>query len=138
MAEYNKPVPMPDHVTKKFWDAAKHHKLLIQTCLDCRARQSFPQPYCRGCLSENIEWSEASGKGKIYSYTIIHRPPSSRFQADVPYTVALVELDEGVRMMSNIIDIKPEDVYVGMAVEVVFDDITPTISLPKFRPWKKS
>ena len=129
MTEYNKPVPVPDHITAKFWDAAKHHKLLIQSC---------PQSYCRGCLSENIAWSEASGRGKVYSYTIIHRPPSLRFQEDVPYTVAIVKLDEGVRMMSNIIGIDPEDVRVGMAVEVVFDDITPTISLPKFRPRKGS
>ena len=134
MTQYNKPVPVPDHVTAQFWDAAKHHKLLIQSCPDCGAQQSFPQSYCRNCLSEKITWSEASGRGKVYSYTVIHRPPSMKFQADVPYTVAIVELDEGVRMMSNIIGIDPEDVRVGMAVEVVFDDITPTISLPKFRP----
>jgi uncharacterized OB-fold protein len=138
MAEYLKPVPMPDHVTGKFWEAAKQHKLIVQRCIDCGARQFFPQSYCRCCLSENIEWSEASGRGKIYSYTIIHRPPSSAFQEDVPYTVALVELDEGVRMMSNIIDIEPEDVRVDMPVEVVFEDISSTISLPKFRPMKGS
>ncbi len=133
MTEYNKPIPVPDHVTAKFWEAARQHKLLIQSCLECGARQYIPQPYCRSCLSENIEWTEASGRGKIYSYTVIYRPPSLIFQEDVPYTVALVELDEGVRMMSNIIEVKPEDVRAGMAVEVVFDDITSTISLPKFR-----
>jgi uncharacterized OB-fold protein len=134
MEEYLKPVPIPDHVTGKFWAASKQHKLLIQHCFDCGARQSFPQSYCRCCLSENIDWSEASGRGKIYSYTIVYRPPSVKFQEDVPYTVALVELDEGVRMMSNITEIEPEDVRVGMTVEVVFDNVTSTISLPKFRP----
>ena len=136
MAEYLKPVPIPDHVTGKFWEAAKQHKLLIQRCLECGVRQSLPQPYCRCCLSENIEWSEASGRGRIYSYTITHRPPSLTFEEEVPYTVALVELEEGVRLMSNIVDIKPENVNVGMTVEVVFDDISPTISLPRFRPFR--
>ena len=77
---------------------------------------------------------EAKGKGRIYSYTIIHRPPTQKFQGDVPYTVALVELDEGVRMMTNVVGIDPRQVHVDMPVEVVFEDISPEISLPKFRP----
>ena len=134
MADYTKPVPMPDNVTAKFWDAAKERRLLLQRCADCGARQFFPQSHCRGCLSESLGWIEASGKGKIYSFTIVHRPPSAAFQEDAPYTVALVELDEGVRMMSNIVGIAPDKVRVGMPVEVVFDDITPTVSLPRFKP----
>ena len=138
MAEYGKPVPRPDHVTREFWDAAKKHQLLIQHCRDCGAHQFLPQSCCRGCLSEEIEWVEAKGKGKIYSYTIINRPPTKRFQGDVPYTVALVELDEGVRMMTNVVGIDPQQVRIDMAVEVVFEDISPEISLPKFRPTEAS
>lgn len=134
MPEYIKPMPVPDHITEKFWDAARKHILLIQRCGDCGHNQFFPQSSCRSCLSENTKWVEASGTGKIYSYTIIHRPPSVSFEEDAPYTVALIELDEGVRMMSNIVEIEPEDVRVGMLVHVVFEDISPTISLPKFRP----
>jgi uncharacterized OB-fold protein len=138
MAEYMKPVPIPDHVTGRFWEAAKRHCLLIQRCRDCGSYQFFPQSYCRKCLSENIDWVETSGKGEVYSYTIVYRPPSLMFEDDVPYTVALVDLSEGVRLMSNIIGIEPEEVCVGMAVEVVFDDISPLISLPKFRPVEAS
>ena len=85
-----------------------------------------------------MEWLEASGKGVIYTYTVVHRPPTQTFDEDVPYTVALVELDEGVRMMSTIIGIEPQDVRVNMRVEVVFEEISPTISLPRFRPVKAS
>ena len=138
MAEYMKPVPTPDHVSGIFWEAAKQHRLTIQRCRDCGEYQFFPQSYCRKCLSENIDWIEASGKGEVYSYTIVHRPPSLTFEEDVPYTVALVELNEGVRLMSNIVEIEPEEVCVGMPVELVFDDISPMISLPKFRPVKVS
>lgn len=138
MAEYRKPVPTPDHVTGEFWDAARNHELLVQHCRDCGAYQVLPQSCCRSCLSDRIEWVEATGKGTIYSYTVVHRPPSRKFEEDVPYTVALVELDEGVRMMSNIVEIEPQDVRVGMEVEVVFEEIGPGISLPKFRPGKAS
>ena len=138
MAEYSKPVPTPDHVTGEFWAAAMQHKLLIQRCLDCGSRHTFPQTYCRGCLSGNMEWVEASGRGRIYSYTVTHRPPSPVFEKDIPYTLALVELEEGVRLMSQIIGIEPDDVSVDLPVEVVFDDISPTISLPRFRPSRRS
>ena len=77
---------------------------------------------------------DAKGKGTIYSYTVIHRAPNRPFEPDVPYTVALVDLDEGCRMLTNIVGVDPEDVRVGMPVEVVFEEITPEISLPKFRP----
>jgi uncharacterized OB-fold protein len=81
---------------------------------------------------------EASGRGRIYSYTVIHRPPSPAFEEDVPYTLALVELEEGVRLMSQIVGIEPDDVSVDLPVEVVFDDISPAISLPRFRPSRRA
>lgn len=138
MTEYRKPAPIPDHVTGEFWEAAKQHGLLIQRCQDCGANQFFPQSSCRKCLSDRMEWLEASGKGVIYTYTIVHRPPTQTFDEDVPYTVALVELEEGVRMMSTIIGIKPQDVRVNMPVEIVFEEISTTISLPRFRPIETS
>ena len=136
MENYSKPTPTPDPVTEKYWGAARHNKLLVQKCGACGAYQTLPQSYCRHCLSENLQWTQARGTGKIYSFTIVHRAPSSAFEKDLPYTVALVELDEGARMMSNIVEIEPQDVRVGMPVEAVFDAISPTISLPKFRPVK--
>ncbi len=134
MESYKKPIPAPDRVTAPFWEASKQGRLLIQRCPNCGARQFYPQSSCRRCLSCDLEWVEAKGKGSIYSYTVIHRAPSRPFEPDVPYTVALVDLDEGCRMMSNIVDVSPEAVRVGMRVEVLFDAITPEISLPRFRP----
>ena len=138
MLPYEKPVPAPDHVTGPFWKAAKQGRLLIQRCPGCGARQFYPQSCCRRCLSGDLEWVDAAGKGTIYSFTVIHRAPSRPFEPDVPYTVALVDLDEGCRMISNIVDVSPQDVRVGMQVEVVFEEITPEISLPKFRPRRES
>jgi uncharacterized OB-fold protein len=132
--EYLKPIPFPDTTSQTFWENARAHKLVLQQCSGCGACQFFPQPCCRKCLSEKLQWFEANGKGKIYSFTIIHRPPSHAFEADVPYIVAIVELEEGPRLMSNIIGIPSDDVRVDMPVEVSFDDISPTVSLPKFRP----
>ncbi len=136
MENYSKPTPTPDPVTTKYWEGARQNKLLIQKCGDCGTYQTLPQSYCRHCLSEDLAWTQARGTGKIYSFTIVHRAPSGAFESDVPYTVALVELDEGARMMSNIVEIGPQDVRVGMPVEAIFDAISPTISLPKFRPLK--
>jgi uncharacterized OB-fold protein len=83
-------------------------------------------------MSDRLTWIEASGKGTIYSYTVVHRAPSS-FADSVPYVVALIDLTEGVRMMTNVVGVPPSDVRIGAAVEVIFDDVTPEITLPKFR-----
>jgi uncharacterized OB-fold protein len=138
MQAYEKPIPVPDPVTRPFWEAAKQGRLRIQHCRKCGAHQFYPQTSCRVCLSEDLEWVDAKGTGTIYSYTVIHRAPSAPFDPDVPYTVALVDLDEGCRMLSNIVEVSPEAVRVGMPVEVVFEAITPEISLPKFRPIQAS
>ena len=139
MNEYTKPIPFPDSVTEKFWEAAREkQRLVVQKCGDCGALQLLPQAHCRGCLGEDLEWIEASGRGKVYSYTVVHRAPTASFGEDVPYVVALIELEEGARMMSNIVEIEPEAVRVDMPVEVVFDEITSAVSLPKFRPTGKA
>jgi uncharacterized OB-fold protein len=85
-------------------------------------------------MSEDIEWVEASGKGKVWTYAIHHMGPSKAYKGDPPYVVALIELEEGVKMMSNVIDVDVNDVHVGMEVEVVYDDVTDEVTLPKFKP----
>ncbi len=134
MGGSERPIPVPDAVTRPFWEAAKQGRLLIQRCVACGSWQFFPQASCRRCWSQRLEWVEARGRGTVYAYTVIHRAPSRGFEADLPYTVALVDLEEGVRMMSNIVEADPEEVRVGMPVEVVFEAVTPEISLPRFRP----
>ena len=134
METYEKPIPKPDRETRPFWEGAKQQKLLIQHCLDCGAYQFYPQAHCRGCLSDRLDWVESKGTGCVYSYSVVHRAPSAAFDKDAPYTVALIDLPEGCRMLSNVVEVGPEEVRIGMEVEVVFEEITPEISLPKFRP----
>lgn len=129
-----KPIPEPTLETAPYWEACRQHQLQIQRCSACGHRQFFPRIYCAKCFSERIEWIEASGRAKVLSFTIVRRPVSPAFVKEVPYVVALVTLEEGPQMMTNIVECAPEDVTIGMAVEVVFEDWTETISIPKFRP----
>jgi len=133
MADYNKPLPKITWETREFWEGCKRHELLIQRCKDCGTYRHYPRPICPNCSSWNVEWAKISGKGKVYTYIVAHRPFHPGFVDDAPYAVVVVELEDGVRLVSNIIDRKPEDIYIGMPVEVVFDDVTEGITLPRFR-----
>jgi uncharacterized protein len=134
MKDYNKPLPYVHEETRPFWEGAKRHELWLQKCRDCGEFRFYPRSICPHCLSYDAEWTKVSGKGKLYSFTVSHRPASPQFQEDVPYNVAIIELEAGVRMMSNIIECQNEDLNIDMPVEAVFDDVTPEITLPKFRP----
>jgi uncharacterized OB-fold protein len=132
MAEYARPLPVPDGDTKPYWDAAKEHRLVIQRCQDCGEAIFYPRSVCPHCMSDRIAWIDASGRGTIYSYVVVHRAPAA-FADLAPYVVALIDLEEGVRLMSNVVGAAASDVKIGAPVEVVFDDVTPEITLPKFR-----
>ncbi|MFC2014367.1 Zn-ribbon domain-containing OB-fold protein [Chloroflexota bacterium] len=134
MQRYDKPLPFVHAETKPFWDGTKKHELLIQRCKDCGKFRFYPRTSCTNCLSDNTEWVKASGKAKVYSFTIAHRPARPAFANDVPYNIAIIELEEGIHMTSTIVDCTNEDITVDMPVEVVFDDVTPEITLPKFKP----
>ncbi len=130
-----KPMLPPTELTQFFWDAAKAHKLAIQRCDDCRHYQHWPQVRCSKCGSDRLSPSEVSGKGSIYSFCIVHHLFHPGFAADVPYSLAIVELDEqpGLRVVANIVDCANEAVSVGMAVEVTFEE-REGYTLPQFRP----
>ena len=134
MNTYNKPLPMPNPVTEGFWKAAKRHELSIQRCMSCNDYIFPPREICPRCMSLNLEWIRASGKGKIFSYTVVRVSPHPSFSTDIPYIVAIIELDEGPHLMSNLINCKIEDVKLNMPVTAVFDDVTSEVSLVKFRP----
>ena len=134
MKEYKKPLPKPTPWSKPFWDGCKRHELLIQKCRDCQNFVFYPKLFCQYCLSPNLEWVKVSGRGKVYSYTVVYSYAPTDFSGDVPYVVAVIELQEGVRLMSNIVGCSPEAVKCDMKVELVFDDITEEITLPKFKP----
>jgi uncharacterized OB-fold protein len=134
--EYKKPLPRITPLTKPFWEATKRHEILIQHCNDCGKNIFPPKPRCTKCGSTNLSWIKSSGRGKIYTYTVVYRGAPPEFQEDVPYVVALVELEEGVRFPTRIIDSKPEDLKIGLEVEPVFHDVTDEITLVYFRPVK--
>jgi uncharacterized OB-fold protein len=129
-----KPLPAIDELTRPFWEAAKRHELVLQRCKECGTYRYPPGENCPECLSFNLEWTKVSGRGKIFTWTVFHRVYHPGFTNDVPYAVVAIDLEEGPRMTSNVVDCKPEDLEIGMAVEVVFEDMSDEISLPKFRP----
>ncbi|MGH1491849.1 MAG: Zn-ribbon domain-containing OB-fold protein [Acidimicrobiales bacterium] len=134
MSETTKrPVPVPTPETQHFWDGTKDEKLLLQRCSGCETTYFPPRPFCPACSSRDVVVEEASGRGFLYSYVISHRPHPA---FDAPYSIAVVELDEGPRMMTNIVgcDQTPEALQLDMAVEVAFEPITDDITLPLFRP----
>ena len=129
-----KPVPVPTKETQPYWDGCRQHELRVQKCAACGHHQFYPRLYCTACMSDRVEWVKTSGRAKVLSYTIIYRPVTQAFAGNVPYVVAMVTLDEGPQMMTNIIGCEPEKVHIGMPVQVTFDDWTEEISVPKFKP----
>lgn len=134
MTEYKKPLPEIQPWTKEFWEGAKKHKLLIQQCKDCGINIFYPRKYCPECWSSELGWIEASGKAKIYAHTITLTGVEEKFAEDLPYVLAMVDLEEGIRMMTKVVGVDPEEVKIGMDVSVVFEDVTDEISLPFFTP----
>ena len=136
--KYSKPLPLVLPETAAFWAAARRHELVIQACRTCGAKIHFPRLLCPQCLSQELGWDRASGLGTVYSFTIVHKALDECFGPLLPYVYAVIELAEGVRLSSNVVGIAPEDVRVGLPVRVVFEDATPEISLPRFRPIKEN
>ena len=135
MLKSGRPIPEPTPETKHFWDGTKNGELILQRCSACNKAYFPPRPFCPECGSRKIGNFKSGGKGILYSYLISHRP-SPGF--DAPYAIAVVELSEGPRMMTNIVDCPqtPEALQLDMPVEVVFEPVNDHISLPLFRPCK--
>jgi uncharacterized protein len=132
MSEYIKPLPKPSPASLPFWEAARRHELKLQHCAKCEAFIYYPRYRCPTCFLENLEWLPVSGRGKVYSYTVVRRA-STRSFGDGPYVLAIVELDEGPRITTNVVA-PPEQMRVDMPVTVYFDDVTPERTLVKFKP----
>ncbi len=135
-AEVPKLIPVRDHDSKEFWDGCKKHELLIRRCSNCGTFRFPPDPGCYNCGSLDSEWVKIRGEGMVYSYTIVPFSTSPATADKVPYNVIIVELPEAgnVKMVSNLVNCKNEDIYIGMPVELVFEDVTDEVTLPKFRP----
>jgi uncharacterized protein len=138
-APRSKALPTPTPETAPYWESCKQHELRIQYCNDCKEYYFYPRPLCPNCLSDNTEWRKVSGKAKLLTYLISHRAAPG-FEDEVPYAIAVVELDEGPRMMTNIVnvEVKPENLPAGLPVEVVFRDVTEQVSIPLFQPARSS
>ena len=134
MAQNQKPIPVMQPWTKDFWKATKQGKLMIQHCKDCNANIFFPKKVCPECWSDNLTWIESSGRAKVYTYTVMMDMVEPKFMGDLPYVLAMVDLDEDIRMTTRIINCKPEDVAIDMPVEVVFEDVSDDCALPMFQP----
>jgi uncharacterized OB-fold protein len=131
---YGKPLPRVTRLSRPFWEGAKRHQLLLLHCNAC-GKVWFPaSSRCPNCLSADVDWKPASGRGRVWSWIVMWQRYFPAFEGEIPYNVAYVELDEGPKLMTNVIDVAPDDIRCDMPVEVVFDDVTEEISLPKFRP----
>ena len=135
MAEnaYAKPLPRINRLSRPFWEGAKRHELLLQRCIACSRHRFPPSERCPGCLETGTEWVRASGRGKVWSWIRMWQPYFPAFDAERPYVVAYIQLDEGPRLMSTLVDCNPDEIACDMPVEVVFDDVTNEVTLPKFR-----
>jgi uncharacterized OB-fold protein len=131
-----KPAPGSDPITQPFWDSVKAGAMQIQFCDNCGKGVFYPRGICPHCFSSKLTWKPVSGRGKLHAFTIAYRHWHPAFQADVPYVVALVELDEGVRMMSNLVGIEPdpEHVKIEMPLVVSYETDSNGTTLPKFKP----
>jgi len=136
MKEYNKPIPVKQPWTEEFWKGTKEHKFLIQHCDDCDINIFYPRKFCPECWGSNFGWIEASGKGKLHTHTVTHHGVEQRFAGDLPFVLALVDMDEGVRVMTRIVNCEHEDLKCDMPVEIVWEDITDDMALYFFQPSK--
>ena len=127
-----KPAPVVDEESREYWAAGQLGRLLLKLCRDCQRHHFFPRVICPHCHSLHVEWTDARGTGTIYSFTVARRPAGPAFKEDVPYAVALVELDEGPRMMTRILG-DADAVRINMAVEVDFATLADTFALPFFK-----
>ena len=129
-----RPLPVPDDVTQPYWDAAREGRLVAPRCEACGTLFFPPRPRCPSCLASAVTWEELSGGGVVHTFTVVRQAHHPAFADDVPYVLAVIATDEGVHLMSNVVGCPPDDVRVDDRVEVVFDDVSSEVVLPRFRP----
>lgn len=127
-----RPIAEPDGVTRPWWDATRDERLTVQRCRTCGRSQHYPRASCRSCGSVDLELAPATGRGIVHSFTVVHRTPHPAFTT--PYVVALVDLDEGVRLLTNVVGCDPDGVRCGIAVRVTWEPLPDGRRLPVFTP----
>ena len=131
---YTRPIPVADEASKPFFDGANEGKLMLVKCSQCGTHRLPGRERCLDCWSTESEWEQASGKGKLYTYGIMHQKYHPAFAEETPYNYAIVELAEGPRLVTNIVDCEQDDMKTDMPVEAVFDHVSDEATLIRFRP----
>lgn len=134
MSTYSKPIPTRTPELEPFFAAAQRRQLVVQRCRQCGTHRFPAREICSECLSNASEWVPVSGKGTVFSFNVMHQVYHPGFADEVPYAVVVIKLDEGAKILSNIVGIRPDQIRIGMPVEVVFEQISDEITLPKFKP----
>jgi uncharacterized OB-fold protein len=129
-----KPRPQPTPVSQRFWDALREEKVELQHCDDCGQWVYYPRSRCPACLSDRLTWTAVAGDGFVYTFTVSEQPTAPPFADEVPQLLAVVELTEGVRVSTTLVDVDPVHVSVGMPVAPVFDHGDDGLTLLRFRP----
>src|SRR5688500_6942344 len=123
-----RPLPYPDHLTGPYWTAAREGALSLPRCEDCGRAHFYPRPACLFCGAERIVWKPASGRGSVYSFSVVHRAPGPAFAADVPYVVAIIATEEGPHLLSRVVGIAPDKVRIGLRVKARFEAISDEVA----------
>ena len=131
--DYKKPLPHLDEENRWFFEACARHQLVLQKCSSCGTVRFYPRALCPSCMSSKTDYVRASGRGRVYTFTVTHQNQAPGFRDELPYVMAYVELDEGPRILTNIINTPPGEVKIDLPVEVVFEDIDENLAIPKFQ-----
>ena len=132
-SEYAKPLPLMEGFAKQFYEHCNQNELRFQRCKNCGSWRHVPRETCAACGSWNWEWAKSSGRGTVFSWTVVRRPMHPAFTQEVPYAPVIIQMEEGVRLVSWVVDCPPDELRTGMPVEVLFDSVTPDVTLPRFR-----
>jgi uncharacterized OB-fold protein len=127
-------LPLETNDARGYWDGCRSEKLLVQRCQACGQVQFYPRSICTTCGSQELELIESSGRGVVFTFSVCHRPATPAYADRLPYVVALVDIEEGVRLMTNILDCDVDQVRIGMNVEVCFETLADDVVVPQFRP----
>ncbi len=133
MPDPQKPLPSNDTDAREFWESCRRHAMALQHCNACGAFRYPPRPLCPHCHATDADWQPVSGRGQVYVSLVVHQSRDPGWEAETPYNLSMIELEEGPRMWSNVLGCPPEDVRIGDAVVVQYDDVADQVALPRFR-----
>ncbi len=133
-ADYTKPLPAVSNLNRPYWEGLVRRELRLQRCNKCSRVWYPPGPWCPACWSEDHTWSALSGRGRVSSWVVFHQAYFPSFADELPYNVAEVELDEGPRLLTNLVDVAEDEIRIGLPVEIVYDTVVEDVTLAKFRP----